>query len=156
MNICLVRHGESTLNQQQIITGSLDAPLTPRGEEQAREIGRRLLEETRKEQPLGPLWDDVYCSTLKRARETFNLMQNEVFKKEYSYDNVRVPYYVKELVERSYGKEEGTPYTKGAYTPDMFLKQPKDGETLQQLAERICRFINVHLCGKSPYRNILF
>ncbi len=60
--IHLVRHGESEANVAAIFdSGSIDAPLTDRGREQARRVGRwaRGLGLTR-----------IYTSPLRRARET--------------------------------------------------------------------------------------
>ncbi|WP_284246686.1 histidine phosphatase family protein, partial [Methylobacterium haplocladii] len=43
-SLILVRHGESTANAAGAFTGRLDVPLTERGREQARAVGRRLSE----------------------------------------------------------------------------------------------------------------
>ncbi|GEO99263.1 2,3-bisphosphoglycerate-dependent phosphoglycerate mutase [Methylobacterium haplocladii] len=66
-SLILVRHGESTANAAGAFTGRLDVPLTERGREQARAVGRRL-----SERELAP--DRVFCSSLSRTRATAELI----------------------------------------------------------------------------------
>jgi 2,3-bisphosphoglycerate-dependent phosphoglycerate mutase len=58
--LVLLRHGESAWNSRNLFTGWVDVDLTPRGEEQARHSGRRLLE-------AGALPDVLHTSVLTRA-----------------------------------------------------------------------------------------
>ena len=58
--LVLVRHGESTWNQENRFTGWTDVPLTPTGVAQARESGRLL-------RSAGYEFDIAYTSVLKRA-----------------------------------------------------------------------------------------
>ena len=58
--LVLVRHGESTWNQENRFTGWTDVPLTPTGVAQARESGRLL-------RSAGHEFDIAYTSVLKRA-----------------------------------------------------------------------------------------
>ena len=58
--LVLIRHGESTWNLENRFTGWTDVPLTPRGEEQARQAGQLLRE-------AGFDFDVAYTSVLKRA-----------------------------------------------------------------------------------------
>ncbi|MBU1014922.1 histidine phosphatase family protein [Patescibacteria group bacterium] len=64
----LIRHGESEGNAQRIYQ-TPDAPLSPKGKEQA-----RILKERFKHIPI----EALYCSTLKRAQETAEII-NQVF-----------------------------------------------------------------------------
>ena len=40
--LVLVRHGESTANRDNEFTGWTDVPLTPKGQQQARQVGQIL------------------------------------------------------------------------------------------------------------------
>ncbi|CAK0848478.1 unnamed protein product [Prorocentrum cordatum] len=64
--ILLIRHGESAMNvQPELVGGRTDAaPLTQRGQAQARALGRRL-------RATGVELDEVYSSTAERARRTY-------------------------------------------------------------------------------------
>jgi 2,3-bisphosphoglycerate-dependent phosphoglycerate mutase len=64
--LVLLRHGQSTWNQQDLFTGWYDADLTPQGEDEARDAGRLLVEE-------GIAPDVVHTSLLTRAIRTANL-----------------------------------------------------------------------------------
>lgn len=75
-HVVLVRHGESELNAanragQAILCGQYDTPLTERGREQARQVGRMLA--VRDDLAL----DRAVSSTLSRARETLELLLAE-------------------------------------------------------------------------------
>jgi alpha-ribazole phosphatase len=59
--ILLVRHGETTWNQQSRLQGQSDTPLSARGERQAARLGKRLVQEE---------IDVVYASDLERAWRT--------------------------------------------------------------------------------------
>lgn len=62
--VWLVRHGETQWSRDLRHTGRTDIPLTPQGEEQARELA----------DPLATIpFDRVLCSPLERARETCRL-----------------------------------------------------------------------------------
>jgi broad specificity phosphatase PhoE len=61
MECWLVRHGESTWNSIGRFQGGLDAPLSPRGLDQARALATGLA---------GTRFDALYTSPLRRARDT--------------------------------------------------------------------------------------
>ena len=61
--LVLLRHGESSWNQENRFTGWTDVDLTDRGREEAREAGRLLKED-------GYAFDLAYTSVLKRAIRT--------------------------------------------------------------------------------------
>lgn len=67
----LARHGETLFNTQHRMQGWCDSPLTERGVEQARELGRILRER-------GVRVDHAYCSTAERAADTLELVLNEL------------------------------------------------------------------------------
>lgn len=61
--LAIVRHGQSTWNQQNRFTGWVDVPLSAQGEDEARRAGERLRE-------AGVAWDVAYTSVLSRAVRT--------------------------------------------------------------------------------------
>jgi 2,3-bisphosphoglycerate-dependent phosphoglycerate mutase len=70
-NLVLLRHGESTWNQENRFTGWTDVDLTPKGVEEARAAGRLLKQE-------GFDFDLTFTSVLKRAIRTLNLALEEM------------------------------------------------------------------------------
>ena len=92
--LVLIRHGESTWNQENRFTGWVDVDLTERGTEQAR-TGGRLLREA------GFVFDVAYTSVLKRAIRTLWLVLDEL-------DQMWVPVRRSwKLNERHYGALQG-------------------------------------------------
>ncbi len=69
--LVLVRHGESTWNQENRFTGWTDVDLTAKGLEEARQAGVVLKQE-------GYTFDLVFTSVLKRAIKTANLLLEEL------------------------------------------------------------------------------
>lgn len=67
--VTLVRHGESTFNVTGTWQGHGDAPLSPKGEQQARAVGERLSKER---------YDRVVSSDLQRAHNTALASGHEV------------------------------------------------------------------------------
>ncbi|PSN05938.1 histidine phosphatase family protein [filamentous cyanobacterium CCT1] len=68
--VIIVRHGQSTYNQQRLIQGHCDdSSLTELGDQQAQRVGRSLT---------GIPFDAVWCSPLKRARRTTELIVTEL------------------------------------------------------------------------------
>ena len=69
----LVRHGETEWNASGRYQGAKDSPLTEKGREQARRIGRKLASVCKTASPLL-----AYVSPLGRARETASLIAESV------------------------------------------------------------------------------
>lgn len=61
----LLRHGESQWNLENRFTGWVDVPLSPKGEEEAKEAGRKLT---------GYRFDRAYTSVLTRAIDTLRIV----------------------------------------------------------------------------------
>ena len=59
--LVLLRHGESQWNLENRFTGWVDVPLSPKGEQEAQEAGRKLH---------GHHFDKAYTSVLQRAQKT--------------------------------------------------------------------------------------
>ena len=69
--LILLRHGESTWNKENRLTGWVDVPLSPKGEVEARTAGERLRQ-------AGLLPDEAHTSLLKRAIKTCWLALEEM------------------------------------------------------------------------------
>jgi 2,3-bisphosphoglycerate-dependent phosphoglycerate mutase len=69
--IVLLRHGESTWNNENRFTGWTDVDLTALGVDEARAAGRLLKKE-------GYAFDKAYTSVLKRANKTLNIVLEEL------------------------------------------------------------------------------
>ena len=92
--IVLLRHGESTWNQENRFTGWADVDLAAKGVEEARRAGRLLKEN-------GFVFDAAYTSVLKRAIRTLWLVLEEM-------DLMWVPVHPHwRLNERHYGALQG-------------------------------------------------
>jgi 2,3-bisphosphoglycerate-dependent phosphoglycerate mutase len=68
--LVLVRHGESTWNQENRFTGWTDVPLAVKGTEEAKEGGELLRDRNLQ-------FDVVHTSVLKRAIQTMNIILSE-------------------------------------------------------------------------------
>jgi 2,3-bisphosphoglycerate-dependent phosphoglycerate mutase len=64
--LVLLRHGQSEWNLENRFTGFKDVDLTPEGEREAKDAGKKLYRS-------GIKFDDVFSSTLKRANKTAKL-----------------------------------------------------------------------------------
>lgn len=124
MQIILTRHGETDLNRQHIISGQDNAKLTELGMRQAAALAQALLR-------YAPI--KLYCSDLKRAADTAQIIQKKVGGE---------ILYIPELRERSYGEIQGK--TDQAYedalkssglTADEF--RPPGGESRLDLKKRV-------------------
>jgi 2,3-bisphosphoglycerate-dependent phosphoglycerate mutase len=93
MQIFVVRHAETSENRDGIIQGHQPGHLTERGQQQAGEIGRKLL-------PHAP-FDQIISSDLARAKETADLISREIPACRIVYDE--------RLRERCYGPLDGQP-----------------------------------------------
>lgn len=92
--LVLLRHGQSTWNQENRFTGWTDVDLTPQGRAEASEAGRLLKAE-------GLHFDTAYTSVLKRAIRTLWLALDEL-------DQIWLPVQrCWELNERHYGALQG-------------------------------------------------
>ncbi|HWP81630.1 MAG TPA: 2,3-bisphosphoglycerate-dependent phosphoglycerate mutase [Bacteroidota bacterium] len=91
-NLILLRHGESQWNLENRFTGWVDIPLSPKGEEEARQAGHKLK---------GYKFDKAFTSVLKRAIDTLKIVLKVI-----GQENIPVEY-DKALNERHYGALQG-------------------------------------------------
>src|SRR5262249_28117497 len=122
-NVYLARHSETAWALTGQHTGLTDIPLTPRGEEHARLLGKRLA---------GHAYSAVFTSPLRRAHHTAELA---------GYPNATVD---RDLVEWNYGPYEGLT------TAEIQKKHPgwkifrdgcPGGETFAEITARADRMI---------------
>ncbi len=90
--LMLLRHGESQWNLENRFTGWVDVPLSPKGEQEAREAGEKLKQYT---------FDMAFTSVLKRAIDTLMIVLEIIGQKKMPIE------YDKALNERHYGALQG-------------------------------------------------
>ncbi len=89
--LVLIRHGQSQWNLENRFTGWIDMPLSPKGEEEAKEAGEKLI---------GMKFDKGFTSVLKRAINTYDIAAKIA--------GISVPFEKdKALNERMYGDLQG-------------------------------------------------
>ena len=79
MRFYLVRHGQSEANVLNLIAGHSNHPLTDSGKQQAKTLGKELLEKEIK-------FDRVYSSDIRRAAETARIICDEIVIEDIVYD----------------------------------------------------------------------
>jgi broad specificity phosphatase PhoE len=127
VELCLVRHGETTTNAAGLFTGMTDAPLNVTGRLQAQDAGRRIS---------GRAFDIGFTSNLTRSIETLSLMTRA--------GGLTVPFTAADvrIAERSYGELERTPIRPRdpRLAVDLTLA-PTGGESYLALMRRILSFL---------------
>jgi 2,3-bisphosphoglycerate-dependent phosphoglycerate mutase len=136
----LFRHGETVTNARGLITGAQDVPLTERGRQQAREIGRKL----------DAHYSAAFCSALTRSKQTLDLAR--------AGGNVEVDVVFTEarLNERSLGRLElAESCVLSGYAKGDLNYAPEDGDTYARVARRalsfaldLCRWIRASQADK--------
>ncbi len=123
MTIYFTRHGETTMNIQDHISGVTDCELTERGLQQAEELSARCAE-------AGDI-DLIICSPLKRARATAKAVAKRI------NAPIRID---PRLTEWDYGEYEGMHRTTEGFAQakrEFGVKMKGGGESLLQLAHRV-------------------
>ena len=136
--LALVRHGQSEWNQQKRFTGWRDPDLTPIGVQEAQDAGRKLL-------TLGVDIEAAFCSALRRARHTLDLVLTEI-------DRQNIPVLSSPaLNERDYGDLSGMSKTEarerwGAEQVHIWRRSydvaPPNGESLKDTVARVVPYFN--------------
>lgn len=133
MKLILVRHGHASEKEDEIIQGHSQNGITKLGHEQANLVGQEL-----KDQKL----DVIYCSDLKRTKETLLPIIKHHPRVEVIYEPL--------LRERTSGIFDGKPMRlreeamkKSGLSEEDF--RPERGESLTDLNQRIYRFIRMLL-----------
>src|SRR5690606_4727449 len=121
---------------QRRIQGMTDIPLNETGRQQARETGRRLA---------GRRFDGIYTSPLARARETAQIIADEL--------GMPAPQPLDALVERDYGDAEGLTFAEiERRYPDRDTVPGQ--ETRAAVAARVIPALHA-LAGRHPGESIL-
>ncbi len=122
--IALIRHGETEWALKGKHTGHTDIPLTEKGIQEAKDLAPLLQ---------SFLFEEVFVSPLKRAKDTFLLSGLQV-----------EPQWDKDLYEWDYGKYEGLTTDQIQETDpnwSIFTKGAPDGESLDEIKIRADRMI---------------
>lgn len=127
-HVYFTRHGQTVWNVANKICGATDVALTELGREQARELGKKILEEKLE-------IDEILYSPLMRARDT----ALEVSKITGIAASAEI-----RLTEQNFGKYEATARN-GAEFQEMkksFVNHFGNGETMLHLAQRIYNLLD--------------
>lgn len=128
MHLYFIRHGESTSNYGELVTGQQDVPLTEKGQQQATTAGQAIAQQ-------GITIDHILSSSLQRANNTAKLIAREI-----GFPEADIQ--VDDLaIERSFGSLEGL--TKIAADPldDDHIKA-SGGELDDQVRERAQKLLD--------------
>lgn len=129
--LVLLRHGESQWNLENRFTGWVDVPLSPKGEEEAREAGKKLI---------GYRFDRAFTSVLTRAVETLRIVLEVIGQSHIPVEKDQA------LNERMYGELQGlnkaeTAKKYGEQQVRLWRRsydvRPPGGESLKDTAERV-------------------
>ena len=126
-----IRHGETEWNAGRRVQGHSDVPLSPRGEEQARELAERLAD--------WPI-EAIYSSDLSRALDTARPLADRLGL-ELRVDPI--------LRERNFGAFEGLQDSEVAARlddPEAFWRdadtRPDEGESRREVWHRVSTFLD--------------
>lgn len=139
MTITLVRHGEVEETFRGKYNGHSDIALSPYGKEQAKELGVKLQKEK---------FDKIYCSDLKRTRETLKELNLNV-----------TTIFSEKLREKSWGIHEGKSFQEIEamgikYKNFMQWIEDLDGEDTTLYKKRIREYF-YEVIAKDRAQNIL-
>lgn len=127
-HVYFTRHGQTIWNVENKICGATDIALTDLGREQARALGKKILDE-------GLRIDEMLYSPLIRARDT----ALEIFR------ITGIPAREEQrLKEQNFGKYESTPRDGAAFqeAKKSFINHFEGGETMLHLAQRIYNLLD--------------
>ena len=148
MKLYLGRHGETDWNREERIQGQADLPLNNQGMEQAQILAKQLADVP---------FEAVFCSTLKRARQTARIIKGE--RPIPMAEDAR-------LMEISFGRYEGRKIEAILNTPEdpiyHFFQEPdrytppETAESFQDVEKRVKEFFTqVILPLEGQYETIL-
>ncbi len=135
--LVLLRHGQSQWNLENRFTGFHDIDLSDKGVEEARDAGRKLA-------AAGIKFDQVFTSTLQRARHTAEIAlescgQEALLKTMIAHDDLRERDYGdltglnKDETKKKYGEEQVHIWRRS------YDVQPPGGESLKDVVEKRVR-----------------
>jgi 2,3-bisphosphoglycerate-dependent phosphoglycerate mutase len=127
----LIRHGESQWNLENRFTGWVDVPLSPRGEQEAKEAGQKLQ---------AFQFNHAFTSVLTRAIKTLEIILEVIGRTDLQVEKHQA------LNERKYGELQGLNKTEivekyGEHQVKLWRRsydvRPPGGESLRDTAERV-------------------
>ena len=130
-HVVLIRHGESQWNLENRFTGWVDVPLSPKGEQEAREAGEKVR---------AFRFDHAFTSVLTRAIRTLEIVLDVIGQPGLPVEQNQA------LNERMYGELQGLNKTEtvekyGEAQVKVWRRsydvRPPGGESLQDTAERV-------------------
>ena len=130
-HVVLIRHGESQWNLENRFTGWVDVPLSPKGEQEAREAGEKVR---------AFRFDHAFTSVLTRAIRTLEIVLDVIGQPGLPVEQDQA------LNERMYGELQGLNKTEtvekyGEAQVKLWRRsydiRPPGGESLQDTAERV-------------------
>jgi 2,3-bisphosphoglycerate-dependent phosphoglycerate mutase len=126
LRIYLARHGETDWNAERRLQGATDTALNSTGRQQAAKLAERLK---------GVRLDAVYSSTLRRSRDTAELVRGEVpLKSLAGLNERRIGKFEGKKLDRNSDPATAQEYPKRSRDPDDELD---GGESLNQFYERV-------------------
>lgn len=137
VDICFLRHGETTWNRAKILQGSIPyTMLTEKGVRMAEETAKGLV-------AAGMRFDRIYTSPYLRARHTAELVS--------AGGAGPAPVEEARIREMCFGRYEGVYYEKGKYPddnlrrlfedPENYVPQGDGAETFRSVGERVMDFL---------------
>ena len=154
MKITLLRHAQVNEAYHKCYNGHIDIELSAKGKEEARHLAEHLRSEA---------YDAVFCSDLKRCRETLEAFTLDA-----------KPVYTRALREKSWGRHEGKTFNEIIESEDFIYEDFEqwinalDGEKYPAYIRRVENFFKKFLPAKqaealcnadvslvNPYENIL-
>lgn len=139
MNLYVIRHGQSTANENKVMAGHANVNLTEKGKEQAEVAAQKL-----KNIPI----DIMFCSPLNRALDTAKII-NSIREKE-------IPMIIKdELTEVDYGIYEGVKKSNFDYNSFWDYSEKNNINQFFKFAWPIIRFIYCDLMQKYFDKDVL-
>ena len=137
--LVLIRHGESQWNLENRFTGWVDVPLSPKGEQEAHEAGKKLQ---------AFQFNCAFSSVLIRAKETLRLVLEELGQSKIPIEENQA------LNERMYGELQGLNKTETVkqYGEEQvkiwrrsFDVPPPGGESLKDTADRVLPYYEARI-----------
>ena len=137
--VVLIRHGESQWNLENRFTGWVDVPLSPKGEQEAREAGEKLR---------AFRFDHAFTSVLTRAIKTLEIVLDVIGQPGLPVERDQA------LNERMYGDLQGlnkaeTAKQYGEAQVKLWRRsydvRPPGGESLQDTADRVLPYYREHI-----------
>ena len=134
--LVIVRHGQSQWNLENRFTGWIDIDLSPKGVEEAKSAGKKLV---------GYKFDKAFTSALTRAQRTLDIILEELDQKSIPVEKDKA------LNERMYGDLQGlnkdeTRQKFGAEQVHIWRRSydvaPPNGESLKDTAARVMPYWN--------------